>query len=130
MPTIDSNKYSDNKITKTLNSKVKIKGINLNNKDTAANSVSNIISWIGCINILLSLTKKPEPNPIKISLVTYPNKIENVANIIKGQLIYKSLSWACLYETKGSLRLVKKVKYNTLTEYFEKKSKSLQIRYF
>jgi hypothetical protein len=43
MPTIDSNKYSDNKITKTLNSKVKIKGINLNNKDTA-NSVSNIIS--------------------------------------------------------------------------------------
>ena len=60
-----------------------------------ANSVSSIISWLGCINRLLS-AKKPVPNPMKISLVIYPKKIENKANTIKGKLINISPSCACL----------------------------------
>ena len=59
---------------------VKSKGANLNKVGTA-NSVSNIISCEGCINKLLS-AKKPEPKPMKISLVTYPKNIENTAKII------------------------------------------------
>ena len=46
---------------------VNTKGNNLKNVGTA-NSVSNIISWLGCINKLLS-AKKPVPKPINISLV-------------------------------------------------------------
>jgi hypothetical protein len=56
-----------NNIDIKLNVIVKNKGSNLN-KIGIANSVSNIISCRGCINILLS-EKNPEPNPINISLV-------------------------------------------------------------
>ena len=51
----------------TLNKTVKAKGSNLKKVGTA-NSVSNIISLVGCTNKLLS-AKNPEPNPTKISLV-------------------------------------------------------------
>ena len=71
-----------------------IKGSNLNRVGTP-NSVSNIISWEGCINKALS-EKNPEPNPINISFVINPKNIENTAKIIKGKLINISPSCACL----------------------------------
>ena len=46
---------------------MKTKGKSLNIVGTP-NSVSMIISWTGCIKILLSI-KKLEPKPINISLV-------------------------------------------------------------
>ena len=85
---------SDSSIATKLSDTVNIKG-NILNKVGTANSVSSIISWLGCMKILLS-TKKLDPNPINISLVTYPKNIENIANIIKGILINISPSCACL----------------------------------
>jgi hypothetical protein len=83
-------KNSEYNIDIIVNVIVNNNGNNLNNNGTA-NSVSRVISCDGCINNPLS-TKNPVPNPINISLLIYPKKIEKIANMIKGIDIYISPS--------------------------------------
>ena len=94
---LDKNsKYTKAKIVKKI---VKKKGNSLNKVGTA-NSVSINISCVGWIKILLSV-KKPEPNPIKMSLVKNPKYIEKIAKTTKGSIKKISPSWLIFLLFKG-----------------------------
>jgi len=60
---------------------VKIAGVNLIIRGKA-NSASTILTWFGCIKILLP--KKSDPIPTNASLVIYPKKILQIAKNVKG----------------------------------------------